>query len=118
MTDRKTIERNNTVKDLSKLLQWQKLRQLEGQWKVVPPHGVDRDSGGESGRRAWAGRDILFLCLSQLKPCVPIHLHYPDPPHVTVPFFEHISDQVYTRSILNYLNDLFQPLKQWPCKLI
>ena len=34
---------------------------------------VRRDSGGESGRWARAGRDILSLCLSRLKPRVPIH---------------------------------------------
>ena len=46
--------------------------------------GVDRDSGGESERRALAGRDILSLCLSRLEPHVPIHLHCPDPPRLTV----------------------------------
>ena len=45
---------------------------------------MDRESRGESGRRARAGRDILSLCLSRLEPRVPIHHHCPDPPRLTV----------------------------------
>ena len=47
-------------------------------------HGVDRDSGGESGHRARAGRDTETKCLSRLKPGVPIHHHCPNPPHLVV----------------------------------
>ena len=46
--------------------------------------GVDRDGGGESGHRAQAGRDIETKCLSRLEPDVPIHLHCPNPPRLTV----------------------------------
>ena len=50
----------------------------------VPSDGVDRDSGGESGHRARAGRDTETKCLSRLKPGVPIHHHCPNPPHLMV----------------------------------
>ena len=50
----------------------------------IPTDGVVGDSGGNSGRRARAGRDILCLCLSRLEPRVPIHLHSPDAPRLTV----------------------------------
>ena len=40
---------------------------------AIPSDGVDRDSG-----------DILSLCLSRLEPRVPIHLHCPDSPRLTV----------------------------------
>jgi len=33
---------------------------------ALPPYGVDRDSGGESGHGARAGRDIETKCLSRL----------------------------------------------------
>ena len=52
--------------------------------KYLPSDGVDWDCGGELGRRARARKDILSLCLSQLKPHFPIHLHCPDPPCWTV----------------------------------
>ena len=45
---------------------------------------MDRNSGCKSGRRAWVGRDILSLCFSRLETRVPIHLHFPEPPHLTV----------------------------------
>ena len=44
---------------------------------LLPSDGLDRDSGGELGHQARAGKDILSLCLSRLKPRVPIHLHSP-----------------------------------------
>ena len=44
---------------------------------------MDRDRGGESGRRAQTGRDILSLSLSRLEPRVPIHFHYLDLPRLT-----------------------------------
>ena len=49
----------------------------------LPLDGVDRDSGGEAGHRAQAGRDTETKCLSRLKLGVPIHIHCPDPPHLT-----------------------------------
>ena len=36
--------------------------------------------GAQTGR----DRDQISLCLSQLEPGVPIHLHCPDPPRLTV----------------------------------
>ena len=38
--------------------------------QIVPSDGLDRDSGGESERRARAGRDIFFsLSLPARAPC-------------------------------------------------
>ena len=51
---------------------------------VILSDRVDQDSGGESGRQAWTGRDILSLGLSHLESRVLIHLHCPDPPRLTV----------------------------------
>ena len=51
---------------------------------LLPSDGVDWDSGGELGCWAPARRDILSQRVSRFKPCVPIHLHCPDPPHLTV----------------------------------
>ena len=45
---------------------------------------MDRNSGGELGSQARAGRDILSLCLSRFEPRAPIHLRCPDPPRLTV----------------------------------
>ena len=50
----------------------------------IPATGVDWDTGGESGRRAQAGRDILSLCLFRLDPRIPIHLLCPDSPRLMV----------------------------------
>ena len=50
--------------------------------------GVDWDSGGESGHGAQARRDIETKCLSPLEPSIPIHLHCPDPPRLTVIHFQ------------------------------
>ena len=38
---------------------------------------MNRDAGLEL-------RETFCLCLSRLKPRVPIHLHFPDPPRITV----------------------------------
>ena len=50
----------------------------------VPSDGVDRDSEGESGHGARAGRDTETECLSRLKPGVPILLYCLDPPRPTI----------------------------------
>ena len=49
----------------------------DGKSNQVPPDGVDRDGGGESGHGAQAGRDTGTKCLSRLKPSVPIHFPIP-----------------------------------------
>jgi len=44
---------------------------LDAKW--VPSHGGNWDLWGELGHQARAGRDEMSLCLSRLKPNVPIH---------------------------------------------
>ena len=66
------------------MVELKRIRCRRGRDGQILDDGVDRDSGGESGRRATAGRDILFLCLSRLEPRVPVHLLCPDPPRLTV----------------------------------
>ena len=45
---------------------------------------MDRDREGESGHGAEAGRDTERKCLPGPDSGVPIHLHCPDPPRLTV----------------------------------
>ena len=60
------------------------LANIELNMNYVPSTGVNRDRGGELGYGGRAGRDTETKCLSQLEPGVPLHLHRPDPPRLTV----------------------------------
>ena len=72
---------------------WKKYRKI---WllKFIPSDGVDRDSGGELGHGARAGRDTETKCLSQLEPGVLIHLLCLNPPRLLVYYYELLSTGV------------------------
>ena len=50
----------------------------------IPSDGVDRDGGGKLGHGARARKDTETECLSWHEPRVPIPLHSPNPPRLTV----------------------------------
>ena len=71
------------------------------EYKQLPSDGVDRDSGGESGHLL----KMILRPRETFQAGVPIHLHCPDPPRLTVSLF--------------FLSSLFEcgqidGLRDWP----
>ena len=75
---RKTTSTAGASKSYDSPLFWYESALSYTDTKNLPSTGVDRDWGGESGRRTRARRDILSLCLSRLEPRFSIHLLCPD----------------------------------------
>ena len=62
---------------------------------------MDQERQAEAGDGAQVGSDTETKCLSRLEPGVPIHLHCPDPPHLTVVKSGHMESPPLSQTTLS-----------------